>query len=81
MPADTEFQRIDLPESDRETRAIHRVAEAVHRVNEAVQRAVNEGVSVELIRVSRAHNGAGAWGDQIVPTIRGTGAKADDAPE
>lgn len=78
MPADTEFQRVDLPEADRETRAIHRVAEAVHRVNEAVQRAVNEGVSVELIRVSRAHNGAGAWGDQIVPTIRGTGDKAED---
>lgn len=77
MNADTEFQRIELPEGDRETRAIHRVAEAVHRLNETVQRAVAEGVSVELIRVSRCHNGAGAWGDQIVPTIRGTGDKEE----
>lgn len=77
MTADPEFQRIDLPEGDRETRAIHRVAEAVHRLNDAVQRAVNEGVSVEVIRVSRYHNGAGAWGDQVVPTIRGTGDKAE----
>ena len=76
MNADPEFQRIDLPEGDRETRAIHRVAEAVHRLNDAVIRAVNEGVSVEVTRVSRYHNGAGAWGDQVVPTIRGTGAKA-----
>lgn len=79
MTAETEFQRIDLPEGDRETRAIHRVAEAVHRLNDAVQRAVSEGVSVEVIRVSRIHNGAGAWGDQVVPTIRGTGDKAEDA--
>ncbi|AUM73020.1 hypothetical protein [Paracoccus jeotgali] len=78
MNADAEFQRIDLPEGDSETRAIHRVAEAVHRLNDAVQRAVNEGVSVEVIRVSRFHNGAGAWGDQVVPTIRGTGDKAKD---
>lgn len=79
MNADSDFQRIELPEGDRETRAIHRIAEAVHRLNETVQRAVNEGVSVEIIRVSRYHNGAGAWGDQVVPTIRGTGDKSDDA--
>ncbi|SCY41271.1 hypothetical protein [Paracoccus tibetensis] len=66
----TEFTRVERPETDAQTRAIHRVADAVHRVNEAVQRAVAEGISVELIRVSRHHNGAGAWGDQIVPTIR-----------
>ncbi len=79
MNADTDFQRIELPEGDRETRAIHRVAEAVHRLNDAVQRAVNEGVSVEIIRVSRYHNGAGAWGDQVVPTIRDTGSKASES--
>lgn len=53
----------------------------MHRLNDAVQRAVHEGVSVEVIRVSRIHNGAGAWGDQVVPTIRGTGAKAEDAKD
>jgi hypothetical protein len=70
MNENTDFKRIERPETDTQSRAIHRVAEAVHRMNEAVQRAVAEGVSVELVRVSRHHNGAGAWGDQIVPTIR-----------
>ncbi|MGP9805289.1 MULTISPECIES: SMc00767 family acetate metabolism repressor [unclassified Paracoccus (in: a-proteobacteria)] len=70
MNESTDFQRIERPETDAQTRAIHRVADAVHRMNEAVQRAVAEGISVELVRVSRHHNGAGAWGDQIVPTIR-----------
>ena len=70
MNENTDFQRIERPETDAQTRAIHRVADAVHRMNEAVQRAVAEGISVALVRVSRHHNGAGAWGDQIVPTIR-----------
>lgn len=70
MNENAEFTRIERPETDAQTRAIHRVADAVHRMNEAVQRAVSEGISVELVRVSRYHNGAGAWGDQIVPTIR-----------
>lgn len=65
-----DFSRIDRPDNDAQTRAIHRVADAVHRLNEAVQRAVSEGLSVEMIRVSRFHSGAGAWGDQMVPTVR-----------
>ena len=56
-------------ESDQE-RAVRRVADAVHRANEAILRAVDAGVSVELIRVSRYHDGRGNWGDQMVPTIR-----------
>ncbi|MCC9620463.1 hypothetical protein LPB41_02055 [Thalassospira sp. MA62] len=70
MSSKANFQQIDLPETDAQTRAIHRVADAVHRMNEAVQRAVNEGVSVELVRVSRFHSGNGSWGDQIVPMVR-----------
>ncbi|WP_454917694.1 hypothetical protein [Xanthobacter sediminis] len=58
---------LELPERDR---AINRVADAVHRVNEAIQRAVAAGVSVELVRVSRHHDGAGAWGDQMIPLVR-----------
>jgi hypothetical protein len=81
MNASPEFQRIGRPETDSQTRAIHRVADAVHRLNEAVQRAVIEGVSVELVRVSRYHNGAGAWGDQVVPTVRETRRnEAETAP-
>ncbi len=72
MNATPNFQRVERPETDAQTRAIHRVADAVHRMNEAVQRAVSEGVSVELVRVTRHHNGGGAWGDQVVPTIRET---------
>ena len=56
-------------ESDSE-KAVRRVADAVHRANEAILRAVDAGVSVELIRVSRYHDGRGNWGDQMVPTIR-----------
>lgn len=72
MTAQTGFRRVDMPENAATDRAIHRVAEALHRLNEAVQRAVMAGVSVELVRVSRHHDGAGHWGDQIVPTIRET---------
>lgn len=58
---------VDLPERDR---AINRLADAVHRANEAIIRAVKAGVSVELVRVSRFHDGAGNWGDQMIPLVR-----------
>ncbi|HWW26577.1 MAG TPA: hypothetical protein VNZ85_11845, partial [Caulobacter sp.] len=48
--------------------------EASHRLNEAVRRATEAGYSVELVRTSRHHDGAGNWGDQIVPTVRPHGA-------
>jgi hypothetical protein len=59
----------DVDETERD-RAVRRVADAVHRVNEAIMRAVAAGVSVELVRVSRYHDGMGNWGDQMIPTIR-----------
>ncbi len=74
MAAQSEFRRVEVTESPNVDRAINRVAEAVHRLNEAVQRAVASGVSVELIRVSRFHDGSGNWGDQVVPMIRGGAA-------
>lgn len=67
-----DFERVARPDLDPRDRAIHRVADAVHRLNEAIQRAVDGGVSVELVRVSRHHGGNGCWGDQVVPTIRET---------
>lgn len=81
MTAQTEFRRVDLPGNVNVDRAIHRVAEATHRLNEAVQRAVAAGVSVELVRVSRHHDGSGNWGDQIVPMIRAAADKAAGTPE
>ena len=74
MAAQPEFRRVDLPENANADRAINRVAEAVHRLNEAVQRAIAAGVSVELVRVSRYHDGSGNWGDQVVPMIRADAA-------
>ena len=31
---------------------------------------VKAGVSVELVRVSRFHDGSGTWGDQMIPLVR-----------
>lgn len=66
-----DFRRVDVSSGDAQARALRRVADAVHRLNEAVQRAVAEQLTVELVRVSRHHDGQGNWGDQIVPMIRG----------
>ncbi|MFG1430564.1 hypothetical protein V5F44_08105 [Xanthobacter sp. V2C-8] len=69
-----EFKAVVAQERPEQEKAINRVADAVHRVNEAIQRAVAAGVSVELVRVSRHHDGAGAWGDQMIPLVRGPSA-------
>jgi len=77
-----EFRRVQVSSNDAQDRALQRVAEAVHRLNVAVQRAVSERLSVELVRVSRHHDGHGNWGDQIVPMIRGGASKPpEDSPE
>ncbi len=65
-----EFKPASMPDSTTRERAIDRVAEASHRLNEAVRRALEAGYSVELVRASRCHDGAGNWGDQVVPTVR-----------
>ena len=54
---------------DDQEMAIRRVANALHRLNDAVIGAVQQGVSVELMRASRYHNEEGAWGDMLVPII------------
>lgn len=64
------FRRLPVADEPTGERAVRRVAEAVHRMNEAVLRAVEAGVSVELVRVSRHHDGSGNWGDQMIPMIR-----------
>ena len=66
----TDFKVVPAQELPERERAINRVADAVHRVNEAIQRAVASGISVELLRVSRHHDGAGSWGDQMIPLVR-----------
>ena len=63
---------LPLPETTEteQQKAVRRIADAVHRVNDAIIRAVEAGISVELMRTSRFHDGAGNWGDQMIPMIR-----------
>ncbi len=48
--------------------AIRQLANDLHRLNHSVMRAVDAGVSVELVRSAR-HHGDGNWGDLMVPVI------------
>jgi hypothetical protein len=57
----------DAPDMDL---LIRRLADTLHKLNEQVVAAVRAGVTVELVRGSRVHDGLGQWGDQIVPVIR-----------
>ena len=43
--------------------AIRILANDLHRLNQAVMKAVEAGVSVELVRSARHHGGDGNWGD------------------
>ena len=48
---------------------IRMVANDLHRLNQAVMKAVEAGVSVELVRSARHHGGNGNWGDLLVPVV------------
>ncbi len=48
---------------------IRMVANDLHRLNHSVMKAVDAGVSVELIRSARHHGGEGNWGDLLIPVI------------
>lgn len=61
------------PDSDRKPEldsAIRMVANNLHRLNESIMKAVDAGATIELMRSSRYHSGAGNWGDQMIPIIR-----------
>ena len=49
--------------------AIRMLANDLHRLNHAVMKAVDAGVSVELVRSARHHGGEGKWGDLLIPVI------------
>ncbi len=49
---------------------IRKVADTLHRLNLQINNAVAAGVTVELIRGSRVHNGRGQWGDQMIPVVK-----------
>lgn len=65
LPAEEGGSRSDIQDS-----SIRMLANAVHRLNQAVMKAVDAGVSVELIRAARYHSEGGHWGDQMMPIIR-----------
>lgn len=74
-----EFSRVSKPSESDQDRALRRMADAVHTLNLAVMRAVDSGLSVELVRGSRHHDGTGNWGDQMVPLVRVKELPAADA--
>jgi hypothetical protein len=55
--------------ADAET-LIRKVAETLHRLNQQISIAVDAGVTIELMRGSRFHNGRGQWGDQMIPIVK-----------
>ena len=59
-------------------REIRTLANDLHRLNHAVMKAVEAGVSVELVRSARHHGGDGNWGDLLIPVVV---AKSGFAPE
>ncbi|MFD0916186.1 hypothetical protein ACFQ14_07195 [Pseudahrensia aquimaris] len=61
-------ERASSVNADQET-AIRQLANDLHRLNHAVMKAVDAGVSVELVRSARHHGGEGNWGDLMVPVI------------
>ncbi|PRX10214.1 UNVERIFIED_ORG: hypothetical protein BCL66_1045 [Martelella mediterranea] len=55
--------------SSEQQAAIRMVANDLHRLNQSVMKAVDAGVSVEIIRSARHHGGTKSWGDLLVPII------------
>jgi hypothetical protein len=54
--------------SDDQQSAIRMLANDLHRLNQSVMKAVDAGVSVELVRSAR-HHSEGNWGDLMIPVI------------
>ena len=55
--------------NDDQQAMIRMVANDLHRLNLSVMKAVEAGVSVELVRSARHHGGSGNWGDLLIPVI------------
>ena len=55
--------------SEDQQMAIRSLANDLHRLNHSVMKAVDAGVSVELVRSARHHGGDGNWGDLLIPVV------------
>ncbi|HRN88587.1 hypothetical protein [Hyphomicrobium sp.] len=60
---------------------IRKVADTLHRLNQQITTAVDAGVTIELMRGSRFHNGRGQWGDQMIPIVRVAEPSREDGRE
>jgi hypothetical protein len=49
--------------------AIRAMANDLHRLNQSVMKAVEAGISIELMRSARHHGGNGNWGDLLIPVV------------
>jgi hypothetical protein len=49
--------------------AIRAMANDLHRLNQSVIKAVEAGISIELVRSARHHGGNGNWGDLLIPVV------------
>jgi hypothetical protein len=55
--------------TDAQAAAMTKVAQMIGHLNAAVAAAVDAGLTVELMRASRHHSDARAWGDQLKPMV------------
>ncbi|RXT28421.1 hypothetical protein B5P46_06410 [Rhizobium leguminosarum] len=62
-----EEQTTSMSEDQQTT--IRMLANDLHRLNQSVMKAVEAGVSVELVRSARHHGGDGNWGDLLIPVV------------
>ncbi|MBB2840984.1 UNVERIFIED_ORG: hypothetical protein GGE64_004761 [Rhizobium etli] len=62
-----EEQTTSMSEDQQTT--IRMLANDLHRLNQSVMKAVEAGVSVELVRSARHHGGDGNWGDLLIPIV------------
>jgi len=68
-PVKARSEEMSSSMSSDEQSAIRMVANDLHRLNQSVMKAVEAGVSVELIRSARHHSGDGNFGDLLTPVI------------
>ncbi len=59
--------QVDL--NDAQLSCLAELASQIDRLNETMRTAVDAGMSIELRRASRHHQGSGFWGDIIAPNV------------
>jgi hypothetical protein len=55
--------------SDDQRSSFMTVAKGIEQLNQSIRSAVNNGLSIELQRIGRHHDGGGFWGDIMAPCV------------